>query len=193
MQYCVGLPEKVSGSILKNIYSKNVDDAVYTSLQLQNGISGQLCVNWSDETYRKMSTQLTILAKKGKIIVDAQELKVYLKEKPDKGGYEKGWNMRWLTDLSPEVGFYLRGEEYSAQIEFFIECVKKGKASSINSFISAHMTDKVVDLIKKDFHEDQYDEKDYDISNLKISTLIKILFQKMVKIIIPDNKAKYEN
>lgn len=150
IQTVAGTPERVAGSILKNIYSSGVDDAVYSSLYFKNGISGQLSVNWSDETYRKMSTQLTILATKGKIEVDAQELKVYFKEQPNEDGYEKGWNMRWVTDLSPKVGFYLRGEEYSAQIEYFFECIQKNASENMNSFASAHATDCVVDLIKVD-------------------------------------------
>ena len=149
-QYIVDSPESVTGSVLKRIYSRSVDDAVYATLHYQNGISGQLSVNWSDETYRKMSTQVTILAKKGKIIVDAQELKVYFREDPVDNSFEKGWNMRWVTDLSPDVSFYLRGEEYSAQIEYFIGCIKNKNLENINSFASAYATDCVADLIKRD-------------------------------------------
>lgn len=150
VQFTVGSPESVGGTILKNIYSSGVDDAVYATLYMRGGVSGQIAVNWSDETHRKMSTQLTILAKKGKIIVDAQELKVYFQENSNEQQYDKGWNMRWVTDLSLDVGFYLRGEEYSAQIEYFIECIKEKKFDNLNSFASAYETDHVVDLIKKD-------------------------------------------
>ena len=150
IQYAIGSPESVSGSVLKSIYSTGVDDAVYTSLFFPNGITGQLSVNWSDETYRKMSTQLTVLGTKGKIIADAQELKVYLRNEPTQNGYEKGWNMRWVTDLSPEIGFYLRGEEYSSQMEYFFECVRNTNFENVNSFANAYETDYIVDLIKKD-------------------------------------------
>lgn len=151
VQFMVGSPESVSGAVLKSIYSGGVDDAVYSTIHFGSGMSGQLSVNWSDETYRKMSTQITILAKKGKIIVDAQELKVFFREVPtDDGTYEQGWNMRWVTDLSPDVGFYLRGEEYSAQIEYFVECIKNKSLDNINSFASAYATDSVVNLLKKD-------------------------------------------
>lgn len=150
IQFIVGSPESVSGTVLKSIYSAGVDDAVYGTLHFTNGLSGQLSVNWSDETYRKMSTMITILGKKGKIIVDAQELKVYFREAPLETGYEKGWNMRWVTDLSLEVGFYLRGEEYSAQIEYFIECIKNKTLDNINSFANAHATDCVAADLKRD-------------------------------------------
>jgi predicted dehydrogenase len=150
IQFLVGSPERISGSSLKKIYSRNVDDGVYASLYFRGDLTGQLSVNWSDETYRKMSTQITILGKKGKIIVDAQELKIYFRETPADSRFEKGWNMRWVTDLSPDVKFYLRGEEYSAQIEYFLECIKNKKFDNINSFASAYATDCVADLIKLD-------------------------------------------
>ena len=36
-------------------------------------------------------------------------------------GYGPGWNARYTTDLTAPVGFYLRGEEYSAQLDTWIE------------------------------------------------------------------------
>lgn len=150
IQFLAGSPESVSGAVLKKIYSKNVDDAVYATLHFRNNMSGQLAVNWSDETYRKMSTRITILGKKGKIIVDAQELRAYFREDPLDNTYVRGWNTRWLTELSPPVQFYLRGEEYSAQIEYFIESIKSQRRDNINSFASAYATDYVADLIKND-------------------------------------------
>ena len=49
IQEIIGLPVKASGSQLKKIYSREVEDAVYSVLTLQNGLSGILSVNWSDE------------------------------------------------------------------------------------------------------------------------------------------------
>jgi predicted dehydrogenase len=154
-QFLFDSPESVSGAVIKSIFSRSVDDAVYASLHYSKGISGQIAVNWSDETYRKMSTQVTILAKKGKIIVNAQELKIYFCEDPVDINFEKGWNMRWVTDLTPEVGFYLRGEEYSAQIEYFIKCIKNKQLDNINSFASAYATDCVAEQIKKNAQSHQ--------------------------------------
>lgn len=151
LEFMVGSPRSVSGSVLKSIFSAGVDDAVYCTLHYETGMSGQLSVNWSDETYRKMSTQVTVFASKGKIIVDAQELKVFFRDKPTElDVYEKGWNMRWITELAPSVKFYLRGEEYSAQTEHFLKCIKEKKFDNVNSFLSAYATDSVIDLIKKD-------------------------------------------
>jgi predicted dehydrogenase len=150
IQEIIGVPVKASGSQLKKIYSKKVEDAVYSVLTLEEGLTGLLSVNWSDETYRKMSTSLMVMGKKGKIVCDATELKIYLKEANQKEGLDKGWTIKYITDLAIPVDFYLRGEEYSAQIDNFIGCIMKNKQSEVNSFAQALKTDKVIDLIIED-------------------------------------------
>jgi predicted dehydrogenase len=150
IHFLLGKPIRVSGTQLKSIFSKDVEDAVYSSLQLENGLSGQLAVNWSDETHRKMTTQITILGKKGKIIVDATELKVFTKEDNKTFGLTKGWTIKDITSLTPQVNFYLRGEEYSSQIDYFVECIKTKQLKNKSSFENASQTDEVISLLLKD-------------------------------------------
>lgn len=138
----------VKASVLESVFSTNVEDSVYSLLQLSNKVSGILSVNWSDETYRKMSTTISIIGTKGKIISDANELKVFLKDEDKANGYEKGWNVKYITDLTPPVDFYLRGEEYSAQLDYFVMAVEGKVANNINTFQSAWYTDKAIELIK---------------------------------------------
>jgi predicted dehydrogenase len=150
IQEIIGRPVAVSGSQLKSIYSKGVEDAVYCSLQLENKVTGQLAVNWSDETYRKMSTSLTVIGKNGKIICDATEIKIYLKEPVKKANLDKGWTTKYITDFAIPVDFYLRGEEYSAQIDNFVDCIIHRKQSAYNTFEQGLYTDKVVEMIIAD-------------------------------------------
>ncbi len=147
IQEIIGRPMKVSGSQLKSIYSKGVEDAVYSTLTLNSGLSGTISVNWSDETYRKMSTSIIVHGKNGKIICDATEIKIYLKEPNKKEGLEKGWTIKYITEFAIPVNYYLRGEEYSAQIDYFIDCIKNGKQAIVNSFEQGHYTDKVIEMI----------------------------------------------
>ncbi len=136
------------GSILKSIYSKMVDDSVYSLLELADKTTGVLSVNWSDETYRKMSTSMTINGTMGKIISDANELKVYFKAEDCPQGYSKGWNVKNVTELTEQVDFYLRGEEYSAQVDYFIKAVEGEVPNNINNFQSAWLTDRAISIIK---------------------------------------------
>ncbi|MEJ0082999.1 MAG: hypothetical protein WDM78_19075 [Puia sp.] len=126
-----------------------MDDAVYAMLELSNQVSGLLTVNWSDDTIRKMSTSITINAQKGKLISDANELKVFFRDNNCPEGYSKGWNIKYITELTQEVSFYLRGEEYSAQIDYFIKAVQGIVPNTINHFESAWNTDKAISLIRK--------------------------------------------
>jgi predicted dehydrogenase len=150
IQEIIGRPIKASGSQLKSIYSKGVEDAVYSILTLENGLSGILSVNWSDETYRKMSTAITLQGKNGKIICDATEIKIYLKEANKREGLAKGWTIKYITDFAIPVQFYLRGEEYSAQIDNFINCIVNKKLSDYNTFEEGLYTDKVIEMIIAD-------------------------------------------
>jgi predicted dehydrogenase len=150
IQEIIGRPVNAKGTQLKQIYSKEVEDAVYSILSLENGLSGVLSVNWSDETYRKMSTSLTVLGKKGKIICDATEIKIYLKEANTKEKLGKGWTIKYITDFAIPVNFYLRGEEYSAQIDNFVNCILSKKQTKINSFKQALNTDRVIELLIAD-------------------------------------------
>jgi hypothetical protein len=118
-------------------------------LELDNQVSGLLTVNWSDDTIRKMSTSITINAQKGKLISDANELKVFFRDNNCPDGYSKGWNIKYVTELTKEVAFYLRGEEYSAQIDYFIKAVQGKVPNTINHFESAWNTDKAISLIRK--------------------------------------------
>ena len=147
IQEVIGQTDKIIGSVVKSIYSNGVEDAVYSLIKLKGGLTGTLLVNWSDETYRKMSTSLTVQGKKGKIICDATEIKIYLKEPSASQNLDKGWTIKYITGLAIPVDFYLRGEEYSAQVEYFIDCVENKKAGQYNTFEQALLTDLTIGMI----------------------------------------------
>ncbi len=150
VQEVIAKPVNLQGAIMKSIYSNGVDDAVYALMSLSNNLSGVLSVNWSDETYRKMSTSITVQGKKGKIFCDATEIRIYLKEANEKEGLSKDWTVKYITDFAMPVNFYLRGEEYSAQVDYFIDNIINDKKPDINSFEEASYTDKVIEMIFKE-------------------------------------------
>ena len=146
----LGEAESVTGSTLGRVFSAETDDEVYGSLAYSGDTTAQLSVNWSDESYRKMTTRITAWGEHGKIFADRQECQVYLRDTarvPD--GYRVGWNVRYTTELTEPVGFYLRGEEYSAQLDHFVRSVSAAKRGErpvpINDFASAAMTDRVIE------------------------------------------------
>jgi predicted dehydrogenase len=147
IQEIIGRPEKIDGTLLKSIYSNGVEDAVYSLMTLENKISGVLLVNWSDETYRKMSTSITLIGRNGKIICDATEIRIYLKEANKNEVLNKGWTIKDITSFALPVNFNLRGEEYSAQIDYFINNIQKKSIGIENTFEQGLYTDKVVEMI----------------------------------------------
>ena len=137
--------------MLKPIFSRETDDEVHSTLHFAGGKSANISVNWSDESHRKMTTRITVWGTAGRIFADRQEIQVYLRDGaavPE--GYERGWNVRYGTELTGPVGFYLRGEEYSAQIEHFAERVREGRVDGVNGFESAAETDRVIAMLIAD-------------------------------------------
>jgi predicted dehydrogenase len=147
MNFVVGPPEEVLGAHLRSVFSKDVEDAVYATFRYPGGASGQLETNWSDDTYRKMTTTIVVYGTKGKIVADRQECRVYLRAGAEQEGYPAGWTTRYITELQAPTAFYLRGEEYTAQIDAFVDAVERGTPEHENSFASAYETDRVVELI----------------------------------------------
>jgi scyllo-inositol 2-dehydrogenase (NADP+) len=148
VNFIVGVPASVSGVVRHGIFSRDVDDEVYGTFYYPDGASGQLCVNWSDESFRKMSTKISVWGTNGRLTADRQECQVYLRE-PHTGMPEagKGWNVHYTTDLTEAVWFYLRGEEYSAQIDHFVKNIHAKRVDGENTFRSALEADRMVSMI----------------------------------------------
>jgi len=151
MSWYAGEIEGVGGTVLESVFSASTEDQVYGTLYFADGVSGQLSVDWSDESFRKMTTQLTITGTAGRIHADRQECQVYLRDTaPEVPGYTRGWNVRYTTELTDPVWFYLRGEEYSAQLDYFVQSVLTRRTDGLNSFASARATDRALALLTAD-------------------------------------------
>ncbi len=150
LTWYLGEPIGVGGGALTSVFSAQIDDAVAATLYYPRG-TAQLCVNWSDESQRKMTTKITLWGPNGRIYADRQEIQVYLRDTaPIPQGYRAGWNVRYTTDMTEAPWFYLRGEEYSAQLDAFVQRARAGKTEGENDFASATVTDRVIAAIVDD-------------------------------------------
>lgn len=149
VNFVVGVPTSVAGVVMNSVFSRDVEDEIYCSMQFADGASGQLAVNWSDESFRKMSTKISVWGSNGRLSADRQECQVYLRAPsaavPDLGA---GWTVRYTTDLTQPVWFYMRGEEYSAQLDYFVTSISENRLDGRNNFRSALATDRVVGMIQ---------------------------------------------
>lgn len=144
-----GRPTACTGAMLKSGFSAEVDDEVYAGLTFGDGPTAQLSVNWSDPSVRKMTTRLSIWGEGGKIYADRQELQVFLTGgAPIPDGYQEGWTVKYITELQAPVSFYLRGEEYSAQLEAFGKAIKAGGVDVQNDLAAAAETDATIEMIR---------------------------------------------
>lgn len=148
LTWYLGDPVSVAGAHLTSIHSTETDDAVAATISYADA-TAVLNVNWSDESQRKMSTRITLWGNAGRINVDRYEVQVHLTGRvPVPEGYEEGWNVRYGTDLQPAPIFYVRGEEYSAQLEDFVRRVAARDVDGVSTFASALATDRVIAAIR---------------------------------------------
>jgi predicted dehydrogenase len=158
--YLFGTPQKVTGSILQSIFSSEVEDWVGSTFVYENGSTGSIAVNWSDETFRKPTNIVTINGTRGKIIADKHAYKIYLKEPDPTGRFQKGWNTVYITEFAESVSFYLRGNEFTRQLDYFVDCMQNNQAENICSFSDALQTDTVMDMITSDAARSVAEETD---------------------------------
>lgn len=147
MNFVVGRPRSVMGANLSSIYSSGVEDAVYALFDYDSGAVGTLETNWSDESYRKMTTSITVYGTLGKIYADRQECRLFLKPGHSFEKFDDGWTVRYITELQDPVDYYLRGEEYSSQIDAFANAISLGDSVGACSFAEAADADWVVEQI----------------------------------------------
>lgn len=151
VNWYAGEAQRAGGSVLNPVFSRETDDEVFSTLFLDSGVTAQLSVSWSDESQRKMSTKITVWGRFGRIYVDRQEVQVYLREEATiPPGYRAGWNVKYTTELTDPVWFYVRGEEYSAQVDEFVTRVSQRRLDGVNSFAAASVTDRSIALLLAD-------------------------------------------
>jgi predicted dehydrogenase len=148
--YLLDKPDSVAGSVMQSIYSSEVEDIVSSTFIYNKGCTANIMANWSDETYRKPANIVKVVGTKGKIVADKHVYKIYLKEaSPDKG-FDKGWNTRYITDFAKSVRFYVRGNEFTMQLDYFVDCIEKNIKNNLASFAEGFKTDIIMEEITKD-------------------------------------------
>jgi len=123
VNFLFGPPDEVTGTALSQVFSRSVEDIVSSTLRYQSGLVGSLYVNWSDASYRKPTNRIEVFGKAGKLTADQYGLKVYLNEASPQHNLRAGWNSRYITDLFSSVPFFVRGIEFTAQLNHFVECI----------------------------------------------------------------------
>ncbi|NQT01779.1 MAG: Gfo/Idh/MocA family oxidoreductase [Planctomycetes bacterium] len=149
INYLIGVPDEIAGSVLQSIHSVNVEDSVSSTFLYKNGVRGNLLVNWSDPSYRKPAYRFEALGRSGKIVADLHAFKIFFREATSLDGFTQGWNQRYVTDFVEPVRFYVRGFEFTRQLDYFIDCILENRPSGVCSFEQGFETDTVIERIRK--------------------------------------------
>ena len=147
MEYLLGKPEKVIGSMLNKVYSESVEDIVDVQLHYGNATTADIHVNWSDYTYRKPMLKLDFHGKKGKIQADLYGYKIYLREANEAAGLPEGWTTVPMNMIPDPTPFYVRGTSFTNQLYEFANSILENRKTGGCSFRSATDTQEVIHTI----------------------------------------------
>jgi len=153
INYTIGPPDRVCGSVLQRIHSESVEDSVRSTFLYTGGPVGSLYVNWSDPSYRKPAYRFEIIGRTGKLIADLHAYKVFLRDDSVDGLFKKGWNTRYVTDFAKPVRFYVRGNEFTRQLDHFVDCILGRCGENISPFSQGLKADLVIEQIIADAGE----------------------------------------
>jgi scyllo-inositol 2-dehydrogenase (NADP+) len=147
--FLFGPVKKVGGSVLKKIYSEDVEDTAYASVAHADGVTGNVLVTWSDDSYRRPFNRIEVLGTDGRLVADRQEFRVYRRREAPELGLSRGWSVKYLPQLEHGVRYSLRGADFTLQLDHFVECARTGAATDC-TFADALRTDRVIDMIRED-------------------------------------------
>jgi predicted dehydrogenase len=151
LNFMVGPPKSVIGASLQSLVSASVDDRVDVLFGYE-GFTGSLHVNWSDPSCRKPSYRLSIEAQKGRIIADHHSYKLF-KSTPAGRGDSAAWSTVYITDIAQPVRMYVRGNEFTRQLDYFIDNILSGTTENVSGLESGMEVDQVIEHIRAAGHE----------------------------------------
>jgi len=135
---------KVQSASLQKIFSTKVDDEVEAIFLHSGKITGSNYINWSNNTVRKASNSIEITGETGAIHANKQEATVILEgDRPDLN-LSKGSNPIYITDEKTDTEYYLRGEDFSFQLQEFSDLINGKIDCSTSSLDSAKTTDLLI-------------------------------------------------
>lgn len=133
------------------LYSTRADDNVNLSWKHTSGAHGDLFLNWCDSTQRKSLINFDVTFERGTVFANNAEIRIDIASGAVIDSALK--EQLFATALPFPVNYYLRGEEYSLQLELFLERVlnKKIMRADIDHDLAATLRDgwEVDQLINK--------------------------------------------
>jgi predicted dehydrogenase len=133
------------------VHSTNADDSIDLGWTHANGVPGQLRLDWCDTTRRKSYTDFDVQFERGSVHANIAEIRIEPAPDAPLTAEQRAWIAAPV--LPYPVNFYLRGEEFTLQLEVFIERVtgKRLLRADIDREIAADLSDgEAVDRLIRD-------------------------------------------
>jgi scyllo-inositol 2-dehydrogenase (NADP+) len=144
-----GVPADVARAELARVYSSAAEDVVGAEFIYSNGLTGKLCVNWSDITIRKPMYTLRAYGEDWSITADHHEIRIDMSSPPFLDDATEGKLVRYATDLVKPVRFYLRGYEFTRQLDCFVEAVAGAREVNLCTFRDAIEANVLIEKIRQ--------------------------------------------
>jgi predicted dehydrogenase len=147
--YLFGPPRDVVGTVFQSIYSRDVEDALSSTFVYSSGLRGNVMICWSDPSYRKPTYRFEVLGKEGKIVADLHAYKAFFRNDPGLPGFVQGWNTKYVTEFAEPVRYYLRGYEFTRQLDCFVERIPDRAKPCLCTFRNGHETDVIIGMMNE--------------------------------------------
>ena len=128
--YLFGNVNKIHSCTYEQIFCNKADDSCKFELKHQNNVSGLINLNWADTKQRKSVIKLEVKFEKLSLYVDNSTIDILDSSNLTNINTE---DLSILKSLPFNVKFYLRGEEFSREIEDFLEKCFHQKFSQDNT------------------------------------------------------------
>lgn len=153
--FIFGKVENVDSASMDKVFSQRADDLVEFTLTHDSGLKGKVNLNWVDHTKRKSVIQIIVHFDNFILRVDNSTIESQILN--DKSHVHTLLQKTDLSVVPQNVSFYLRGEEFSLEIEPFLNICSGQSARKVGSKIhditplisSGVDVDRIIDEVAK--------------------------------------------
>jgi len=132
-RFIFGPVDNVTNVKSQKVFCSSADDRIDFEFLHTGGVAGKLEINWCDSSMRKSTTEFLVKFELGEVRVDSSSLEFIVVD--DRSGSVGSYTELDRKLSVPNVNFYLRGEEFSLQLEYFLsKCIKPKVAFSPHAF-----------------------------------------------------------
>jgi predicted dehydrogenase len=128
-RYAFGNVESIQQATARKVYSVKADDAIDIAWTHASGCQGEVCLDWCDASKRKAAIDFVVTFERGRVESTNSELTVYATDGEVIPGPVKA--QLYAPLQPPSVIYYLRGEEFSLQLEIFVKATRSDPALEV--------------------------------------------------------------